>query len=284
MLLDNYHFYKRFKKPELETFENKSISELRIKYFDGLNIPFHYFNKNNQVKLDDSFSYVLIDDANIEIESYSDVLIIENISKKDISVNLKNYSKKVVLINNPQSSLHNESNFKINNLNESDFFFANIKNNTFSKSNLSFDLEKNLNLNSLINTQFNQTFDLSVEVLHQSLTQSNIDFIGLNEGKLVSQINSIVPKNTHNCELHQHIKHILLNEKALSYSKPSLMISTPCVASHGNSIGSIPDDWMFFLNARGINSEKANEIIKNSLKLEFLNKINVNLLSPILDI
>lgn len=284
MLLDNYHFYKRFKKPDLETFENKSISELRVKYFDGLNIPFHYFNTDNQVKLDDSFSYVLIDDASIEIESYSDVLIIENISKKDISVNLKNYSKKVVLINNPQSSLHNESHFKINNLTESDFFFSNIKNNTFSKSNLSFDLEKNLNLISLINTQFNQTFDLSIEVLHHSLTQSNIDFIGLNEGKLVSQINSIVPKNTHQCELHQHIKHILLNEKALSYSKPSLMISTPCVASHGNSIGSIPDDWMFFLNARGINTEKANEIIKNSLKLEFLNKINVNLLSPILDI
>ena len=62
------------------------------------------------------------------------------------------------------------------------------------------------------------------------------------------------------------------------------MISTPCVASHGNSIGSIPDDWMFFLNARGINSEKANEIIKDSLKLQFLNKINVNLLPPILDI
>ena len=90
MLLDNYHFYKRFKKPDLETFENKSISELRRKYFDGLNIPFHYLNTDNQVKLDDSFSYVLIDDANIEIESYSDVLIIENISKKDISVNLKN--------------------------------------------------------------------------------------------------------------------------------------------------------------------------------------------------
>lgn len=284
MLLDNYHFYKRFKKPDLETFDNKSISELRIKYFDGLNIPFHYFNTDNQVKLNDSFSYVLIDGANIEIESYSDVLIIENISKKDISVNLKNYSKKVVLINNPQSSLHNESCFKINNLNESDFFFSNIKNNTFSKSNLSFDLEKNLNLNSLINTQFNQTFDLSVEVLHKTSTQSIIDFIGLNEGKLVSQINSIVPKNVHNCELHQHIKHILLNEKALSYSKPSLMISTPCIASHGNSIGSIPDDWMFFLNSRGINSEHANTIIKNSLKNEFLNNININLLTPILDI
>jgi len=62
------------------------------------------------------------------------------------------------------------------------------------------------------------------------------------------------------------------------------MISTPCVASHGNSIGSIPDDWMFFLNSRGINAENANTIIKNSLKNEFLNKININLLTPILDI
>lgn len=284
MLLDKYHFYKRFKRPDIDNFGDTDILNIRKKYFNNLNIPFYFFEQDGKINLNDNFSYVIVKNSNLIIDSYSDVLIIENISTKDTSITLNNYKQKIILINNPQTALHNEISFSINNLNDSEFFFANIKNNTFSKTNLVFDLEKSISFSSLINTQPNQTFDLSIEVLHKESTKSNINFTGLNEGKLVSQINSIVPKNTLNCELHQHIKHILLNEKSLSYSKPSLMISTPCIASHGNSIGSIPDDWMFFLKSRGINSENANTIIKDSFKNEFLNNININLLTPILDI
>lgn len=96
-------------------------------------------------------------------------------------------------------------------------------------------------------------------------TKSNIHYLSLNNGKAVSQINNIIDKNAINSSLEQHIKHILLSESGASFSKPSLMIHCPTVASHGNTISSFPEEWLLYLYQKGIHPEKAYHIIENSM-------------------
>lgn len=100
-------------------------------------------------------------------------------------------------------------------------------------------------------------------------TNSHITYQGLNSGKAVSQINSIIEKEALNSQLVQKIKHILTSDNAQSFSKPSLMIHAPTVASHGNTISSFPEEWLFYLYQKGITQEVAQHIIKESLVRSF---------------
>jgi len=45
MLLDKYHFYKRFKRPDIDIFGDTDILNIRKKYFNNLNIPFIFLSK-----------------------------------------------------------------------------------------------------------------------------------------------------------------------------------------------------------------------------------------------
>lgn len=126
------------------------------------------------------------------------------------------------------------------------------------------------NINILNNVQNKQVKDDCFEIIQRGKnSHSVISYLSLNDGKSVSQINNIVEKNALDCELAQHIKHILVSEKAQSYSKPSLMIHAPTVASHGNTISSFPEEWLFYLYQKGIRPEDAQKIVENSLINEF---------------
>lgn len=111
-----------------------------------------------------------------------------------------------------------------------------------------------------------QLHDSTIEIIHNgNHSKSLIEYLSLNGGKSVSQINSIVRENTIGNDTQQKIKHILLNENAQSYSKPNLMIFTPdVIAAHGNSIGSFNIEDLFYLQQRGLEQEKAKKIITQS--------------------
>jgi SUF system FeS cluster assembly, SufBD len=123
------------------------------------------------------------------------------------------------------------------------------------------------NIFVLNKVQTKQLRDDFVEFEHShSHTKSDIKYFSINGGKAVSQINSFIPKDVVECETHQHIKHILINDKAQSYSKPNLMIKNPnVIASHGNSIGSYNDDELFYLMQRGIDLDKAKKIVQDGI-------------------
>lgn len=115
--------------------------------------------------------------------------------------------------------------------------------------------------------QKSQLRDDFIEFEHLSpYTQSEIKYFSINGGKAVSQVNSIIHTDSISSETHQHIKHILINDKAQSFSKPNLMILNPeVIASHGNSIGSYNDDEIFYLMQRGMPLELAKSIIQNGI-------------------
>lgn len=287
-LIDKNHYFKRFKKPLENTFPiNNNLATEREKYIQGLNLSFYHVNKNSHLTIEDSFAYVLLENSDLVIDGDFITLIIEDISTQNNKINIVNKNNsKIIFINNTQTQYSIEKEILIDNFSHLNLYLTVSKSKTFIKNNLLVNLFENSELEAdvFINTDKQQTFDLTTEIIHRvSNTDSNINFIGLNEGKLVSQINSIIEKGSLDCELHQHIKHILFNENAMSYSKPSLMIESPCVASHGNSIGSIPEDWLFYLQTKGISPENCLEIIKKSLHKSFLDKINLSFIEPLLD-
>lgn len=287
-LVEKYHYYKRFKQPVENNFTvNNNLVFSRKDYITSLNLPFFHVNTTGTLTLDNDVAFILLDNADITILGQVKTLIIEDISTQDIKVNITNTTKaKIIYINNPQTELAQEKTFVIDNLSQIDFYLTAISKKTFIKNNILVNLMENSLFNShiFIKTEKQQVFDLTTEIVHKSSnTISNIYFTGLNKGKLVSQINSVVEKQSKDCELHQHIKHILFNDEATSYSKPGLMISSPCVASHGNSIGSIPEDWLFYLQTKGISPEACLAIIEKSLAKSFTDNIGLSFLEPILE-
>lgn len=153
-----------------------------------------------------------------------------------------------------------------NNLN----FFLMHKN---QKSKVKLDLQakifkdSELTINVLNYLETHQLKDDSIEIYHlENDSTSIINYLSLNGGKSVSQINSVINENVENCETHQKIKHIILNDKAQSFSKPNLMIKNPnVIASHGNSIGSFSKEHLFYLQQRGFSLEEAKNIINKSM-------------------
>lgn len=287
-LIDTNHYFKRFKKPIENHFPiNPQLSLERQKYIEGLNLSFHQINKDSHLTIEDSFAYILLSDSDLIIDGNFTTLIIEDISTKNNKVTITNKNNsKIIFINHPQTQYSLEKEIVIDNFAHLNVYLTVQKAQSFVKNNLLINLFNNSQLETdiFINTHKRQTFDLTTEIVHKnSNTHSQINFVGLNEGKLVSQINSIIEKNSFDCELQQHIKHILFNDNAMSYSKPSLMISSPCVASHGNSIGSIPEDWLFYLQAKGISPTNCLQIIKQSLQKTFFDKINLSFLENLLE-
>lgn len=287
-LIDENHYFKRFKKPIEDNFikQNSLIIE-REQYIQGLNLSFYHVKENTDLIINDSFAYILIDNASLTIEGNFTTLVIEDISTNNNKIKIvNNQNSKIVFINNPQTNFSIEKEIIIDNSAFLRLFLTLFKSSTFVKNNLLINLLNNSTVESdiFINTEQKQVFDLTTEIIHKtSDSNSSINFTGLNEGKLVSQINSIINKGSLNCNLKQHIKHILFNEDAMSYSKPSLMISSPCVASHGNSIGSIPEDWLFYLQTKGISENICLEIIKKSLQRKFFEKMNLSILENLLE-
>lgn len=288
MLIDKDHYFKRFKKPLENTFQNhQNIISQRQTYINDLNLPFYLIQTNTQLKVEKGLAFILLNNSDLTIEGNFDTLIIEDISSINNKIHIinKNLSK-IIFINNPQTSLSIEKDITVDNYSNLNFNLTSVKRESFVKNNLLLNLfdEAQSQTNVFINTDKKQVYDLTSEIIHKSSNSySNIDFVGLNEGKLVSQINSIIEKKSYDCELHQHIKHILFNEDAMSYSKPSLMIHTPCVASHGNSIGSIPEDWLFYLQTKGLTNEVCLQIIKESLKARFIHTIDLPFIEPLLE-
>lgn len=288
MLIDKDHYFKRFKKPLENNFLIKDTLTIeREKYIQDLNLSFYNVKNTSHLTIESSFAYVLLENSDLTIDGEFITLIIEDISTQNNKVTIINKNNsKIIFINNPQTQYSVEKDIVVDNFAHLNFYLTINKSQTFVKNNLLINLFENSELETdvFVNTHRKQIFDLTTEIIHKtSNTNSNINFIGLNEGKLVSQINSIIEKGSLECELHQHIKHILFNEDAMSYSKPSLMISSPCVASHGNSIGSIPEDWLFYLQTKGVSPEVCLDIIKQSLQKSFFDKINLSFLEPLLE-
>lgn len=122
----------------------------------------------------------------------------------------------------------------------------------------------------------NQYQDDSIQVIHASGSESQINYRSLTQGFTVSQVNSIIPKNASKASTSQHLKHTMLSDKAKIFSKPNLEISNSDVlASHGNSIGAFDSENIFYLEQRGLTKENAIQILLESEVEDFLIKTSI---------
>lgn len=125
-------------------------------------------------------------------------------------------------------------------------------------TNYSLSNESQLNCNTLSIIQEEQYQDDSIQVIHGVNSSSKINYRSLTKGFTVSQVNSIIPEKATHSATEQHLKHTMLTDKAKIFSKPNLEISNSDVtASHGNSIGAIEKEHLFYLEQRGITENNA---------------------------
>lgn len=140
------------------------------------------------------------------------------------------------------------------------------------KNKIIYELDEKSKLvhNSFSQNSERQLQDDSIEVFHSKESNSIINYTSLNKGHISTQINSIIGKHSEGSETHQHISHTVLSDKAITNSKPNLMIANnDVVASHGSSIGKISEDELFYLSQRGIDKECSAKILTES-KLSFM--------------
>lgn len=153
-------------------------------------------------------------------------------------------------------------------------FFQSEQKNTILKNNVMINTLKNpfTNEETKINVNYfhcldeNQNRDDSFEINHlSSHFHSEISYFVLNKGSATSQVNTYISPDSPFIKSHQKLKHILLSDKAVSFSKPNLMIENPNVeSSHGNTMGGFNRDNLIYLRQRGITEEKAKNILATS--------------------
>lgn len=173
------------------------------------------------------------------------------------------------------SSNYQDSNFVFNLSVPSNIsFFQSEQKDTVLKNNVIVNTLQNtftteetkINVNYFHCISEKQLRDDSFEVNHLSKNfHSEINYFVLNKGTATSQINTYIAPFSSQSKSHQHLKHILLSDSAISFSKPNLMIENPDVeSSHGNTMGGFNRDNLIYLQQRGLNEEKAKFILAQS--------------------
>lgn len=85
---------------------------------------------------------------------------------------------------------------------------------------------------------------------------------------------AVVTREAPGTEAHQQNRNLLLSDTAVAYTKPHLEIDTDdVVASHGATVGSLDEDQLFYLRARGIPLEVARAMLTFAFVRELLDAI-----------
>lgn len=150
-------------------------------------------------------------------------------------------------------------------------FFQSEQSNTLMKNNVMINTlsnpfhkeESKINVNYFHCLSNHQWRDDAFEINHLiPRFHSVINYFVLNKGTAASQVNTFISPNAPDSKSHQHLKHVLLEDSAKSFSKPNLMIENPNVeSSHGNSMGGLNPEHLIYLQQRGINSDNAKKIL-----------------------
>lgn len=135
-------------------------------------------------------------------------------------------------------------------------------------------------INASINYNFNsiskdkQTIDLLV-YHNKKNTISNITNKAVNilNGNITFNVTGIVYNGNNDCTINQNNRIINLNDKKCTINPVLLIDENDVEANHSALIGKFNDSELFYLMSRGINKEKAlNLLIKGFLNIDIKNK------------
>lgn len=171
-----------------------------------------------------------------------------NIKENSICNIGKNYNIKelnIVLLDNVEFTINHYSEIIENSL----------KINVIQNNNSIFNYNHSFKCSKLYN------IDINIE-LRKNNSKNNINIHGISDnGKSNIKVDGIVNKSTVDNELDESIRVINMNN-GQTYVYPNMFIDTKnVVANHAASITSISEDYLFYLNTKGINNSDATNMI-----------------------
>ena len=210
-------------------------------------------DKENNIEIKDNAIELDIKVKDLTLNIKGNVLINEINEYDNEELNLTiNIEPKSSLIYN-RFILHNKANNKIT-INQD-----NTSNVSFNYSIIATD-KVELTINSSLTGSDNET---SIKVA--SVTE--------NKGKvIITSTADVIPKIENN-NLLESIKILLLNDEE-SICIPNLLVSSNEVeVNHAATISGIPQDYLFYLNSKGLSNEAATKLIKNGY---LINNLDIN--------
>lgn len=176
--------------------------------------------------------------------------------------------KNIELIINEDSICNISKDYEINELNIKINNNAMFIINHYSEINdnkLYIKIKQNDNSKFVYNHSFinYKKYDLNINInLNSNNSKNIINIHGIsNDGDTNIKIDGIVQTNTYDNELDEKIKMINVNN-GTSKIVPNMFISTKNVqANHAASISEIDENYLFYLNSKGINKEDATHLI-----------------------
>jgi len=141
----------------------------------------------------------------------------------------------------------------------------------------------NSNLSSFSNLQYVDSILASIDsindinIIHDGNDSKCIfldNKINLNDNKLFFQINGIIKKDSKNSYLEENSK-IINIENGNSKIIPNLIVDNKdVVANHSAYIGKFSEDWINYLNSRGISSEDAKRLLFKAILFNKMENIS----------
>ena len=210
-------------------------------------------DKENNIEIKDNAVELDIQVKELTLNIKGNVLINEICKKDNEELNLTiNIEPKSSLIYN-RFIIHNKANNNIT-INQD-----NTSNVSFNYSIVATD-KVELTINSNLSGNENET---SIKVA--SVTEQN--------GKVIITSTADVKPKIENNNLLESIKILLLNDEE-SICIPNLLVSSYEVeVNHSATISGIPQEYLFYLNSKGLSNEAATKLIKNGY---LLNNLEIN--------
>lgn len=220
-------------------------------------------DKENNIEIKDNAVELDIKVKDLTLNIKGSVLINEICHKDNEKLNLTiNIEPKSSLIYN-RFILHNKANNNIT-INQD-----NTSNVSFNYSIVATD-KVELTINSTLSGNDNET---SIKVA--SVTEQ--------KGKVIITSTADVLPKIENNNLLESIKILLLNDEE-SICIPNLLVSSNEVeVNHAATISGIPQDYLFYLNSKGLSNEAATKLIKNGYLINNLD-INKNIKEQIMEL
>lgn len=220
-------------------------------------------DKENNIEIKDNAVELDIKVKDLTLNIKGNVLINELCKKDNEELNLTiNIEPKSSLIYN-RFILHNKAN-NIITINQD-----NTSNVSFNYSIIATD-KVELTINSNLKGNDNET---SIKVA--SVTED--------KGKVIITSTADVLPKIENNNLLESIRILLLNNEE-SICIPNLLVSSNEVeVNHAATISGIPQDYLFYLNSKGLSNEAATKLIKNGYLINNLD-INKNIKEQIMEL
>ena len=140
------------------------------------------------------------------------------------------------------------------------------------ENNMNINIEQNNNSDFIYNHSFKNSSNYNIEInisMNGNNSKNLINIRGLSDAGITNiKVDGSVKENTKDNILDEKIKMLNINN-GKSNVLPNMFINTKnVIANHSVSITDIDEDYLFYLNSKGIDNNKAKELIING----FLNK------------